>query len=103
MRSRDRLTTYKGLAILVRWVELDRGDSWGPGTHRFTASYLVAAPGPAFGVWHCLRQDVFDSYRAASAHALAAAQRAIDTNIGTDVRAGVTDRTEARQELAEQA
>jgi len=99
MRSRDRHTTYKGLAIIVRWIEMERrdGDSWGPGTHRFTGSYLVAAQGAAFGKWQHLERYVFDNYRAAAAHALAEAQRAIDTSHELDAGEGVSDRPDGRR------
>jgi len=93
---------YKGLPITVRWIELDRGDRWGPGTHRFIGSYLVSAPGPAFGNWQYLHDDVFASYHAASAHALFAAQRVIDTNLEREVGAGVPDRPNGGQPSARQ-
>lgn len=103
MRPYARHMAYRGLPITVRWFELDRGDSWGPGTRRFAGSYLVAAPGPAFGIWQYLYEDTFDSYDAASAHALAAAQRAIDLDLGPGSRPGVADRSDAHQEAATQA
>lgn len=60
MRPYARHTMYKeGLAVTVRWFELDRGDRWGPGTRRFAGSYLVAAPGPASGTWQVLDQEAF--------------------------------------------
>ena len=95
MRSRDRHTTYRGLAIIVRWVELDRVNGWGPGTHRFTASYLVAAQGAAFGRRQYFHQSVFASYHAAAAFALAEAKRAIDPSLGLD--AGAPTRVDHQQ------
>jgi hypothetical protein len=98
MGPRARHSTYKGLAIMTRWFELDRGDSWGPGTRRYAGSYFVAVLGPGFGAWQYLHQDAFDSFHAASAHALSAAKRIIDTNRGQDVGAGGADRIEACRE-----
>ena len=102
LRSRDRHTTYRGLAIIVRWVELDRGDAWGPGTHRFTASFLVAAQGAAFGRREHLHRNVFDSYHAAAAFALAEAKRSIDTVLELEVGGGLPARPRTRRSSTRQ-
>jgi hypothetical protein len=80
-RSRDRLTHYRGLAIVVRWTELERSpDHWGPRGHRFIGSYRVATQDDD-DIWQHLPQRVFLSYDAAAAHALAEAKRAVDSRL----------------------
>jgi hypothetical protein len=81
MRARNRRTTYRGHLVTIRWVELDRGDSWGPGSHRFTASYLIEGKGAEFGKWHHFPDKVFIRFDAAAAYALAQAQEAIDASM----------------------
>lgn len=90
MRAYARHTTYKGLPIIIRWFEVARGESWGPGTRRYAGSYLVESPDAAFGVWQVLREDVFASYEDAAEHALAVARRAINTSFAA---AGLSART----------
>jgi hypothetical protein len=61
---------------------LDRGDSWGPGSHRFAASYLIEATGAEFRTWQHFAKNVFSTIDAAAAYALAQAQQAIDAELG---------------------
>jgi hypothetical protein len=77
LRSRERRAEYLGLPIIVRWNELERGDGWGPGGHRFTCTYLIGSQGAGFGSWQQV-PHVFPAYDAAAAYALAEAKRSID-------------------------
>ena len=67
MKSNERHTQYKGLKITIRWTELERHGSFGPGGHRYTASYLIAAQDAKYGTWHHLPDDVFVSFDTAAA------------------------------------
>jgi hypothetical protein len=82
MKTKTRLSNYKGLPITVRWTEVERGlDSWGPRGHQFVASYLIGARGAESATWQHCSPHVFLSFRAAAAHALAQAQHAVDAGV----------------------
>jgi hypothetical protein len=85
MKTRDRVTKYKGLPITVRWTELPHSaNNWGPHGHQFVGSYLIADSGAELGIWQHCSPQVFVSHVTAAAFALAEARRAIDANLAQD-------------------
>jgi hypothetical protein len=74
MMSRDRHSLYRGVAVTVRWKELE---ALAPSGRLFVASYSVATKGGEQGRWHHLATP-FHSFSTASNHALSEARRLID-------------------------
>ena len=77
MMSRDRHSLYRGLAVTVRWKELE---VLSPSGRLFVASYSVAAEDGTQGRWHELPTQ-FHSFSTAAAHALSQARLSIDASL----------------------
>jgi len=76
MMSRDRHSLYQGLAVTVRWNELE---ALAPSGRLFVASYSVAAKDGVQGPWHDL-PNLFHSFSTAAGYALSQARLSIDAS-----------------------
>ena len=74
MMSRDRHSLYRGLAVTVRWKELE---ALSPSGRLFVAGYSVAGKDGAQGPWHNLPKQ-FHSFSTAAGYALSQARLSID-------------------------
>ena len=79
MMSRDRHSLYRGLAVTVRWKELE---SPFPSGRLFVAGYSVAAEDGLQGPWQDL-PNLFHSFSTAAGYALSQARLSIDAGLST--------------------
>jgi len=77
MMSRDRHSLYRGLAVTVRWKELE---VFSPSGRLFVAGFSIAAKDGAQGPWHDL-PNKFQSFSTAAGYALSQARLSIDAGL----------------------
>jgi hypothetical protein len=77
MMSRDRHSLYRGIAVTIRWKELEPPS---PAARLFVAGYSVADKDGVQGAWHDLRPQ-FHSFSTAASYALSQARVSIDASL----------------------
>jgi hypothetical protein len=77
MMSRDRHSLYRGLAVTVRWKELEPPS---PVARLYVAGYCIADKDGNQGLWHDLRPQ-FHSFCTAASYALSQARVSIDASL----------------------